>query len=97
MQSEHPEATKQRSPTEPEMEQGIQKIRAAMVNKALAGAMKHLDDYPGELDGAIANPRGYLEDHGVKIPTEFEVTIRKGNSWTLCYVVNGVAICFTVG
>lgn len=97
MHSEHAEATKLDPPSEQEMAQRIQTIKTAMVNRALADAMKYLDDHPGDLNDAIADPRGYLEGRGVTIPANFEVTIRRGNSYTLCYVVNGVAICFTVG
>lgn len=97
MQSENPAATPMGPPTQQEMAQRIEKIKTAMVNRPLADAMKYLAEHPGELGGASAHPRQFLEDRGVSIPADFEVTIREGNSYTLCYLVNGVMICFVVG
>lgn len=97
MQSEHAAAPRLGPPSEPELGQRLQKLTAAMVNRPLVDALKYLDEHPEDLGSAINDIRGYLTGHGVRIPDDIAVEIRAGNSWTVCLVLNGVAVCIRVG
>lgn len=97
MQSEQTDAAASGPPTQQEMAARIDSIKAVMANGPMAAAMKYLHEHPGDLGSATSNPRGYLEGRGVNIPATFDVTIRQGNSYTVCLSVAGYNICVTVG